>query len=70
VQRIAVSFAQGLNRFRDPGYFSADFALMKKTKVPGSESASLGIGFQSSTSSTTQIVLRLQKFSISHMFVP
>lgn len=42
----AVSFAQGRNRFRGPGYFNTDFAITKKTKVPGWENATLGIGFQ------------------------
>jgi hypothetical protein len=41
-----VSFGQGRNRFRGPGYFSTDFAVMKNTKVPGWENATLGIGFQ------------------------
>jgi Carboxypeptidase regulatory-like domain len=41
-----VSFAQGRNRFRGPGYFNADFAIMKNTNVPGWEKATLGIGFQ------------------------
>jgi Carboxypeptidase regulatory-like domain len=39
-----VSFAQGRNRFREPGYFSTDFAIMKSTKIW--ENATLGIGFQ------------------------
>jgi hypothetical protein len=42
----AVSFAQGRNRFRGPGYFNTDFAVMKNTKIPGRENATLGIGFQ------------------------
>ena len=42
----AVSFAQGRNRFRGPSYFNADFAIMKNTKVPCWETATLGIGFQ------------------------
>ena len=42
----AVSFAQGRNRFRGPGYFNADLAITKKTKIPGWENATLGIGFQ------------------------
>jgi hypothetical protein len=42
----AVSFAQGRNRFRGPGYFNTDFALMKTTKLPHWENAVLGIGFQ------------------------
>jgi hypothetical protein len=42
----AVSFAQGRNRFRGPGYFNTDFAVMKNTKIPRWENATLGIGFQ------------------------
>ncbi|PYL80177.1 MAG: hypothetical protein DMF21_09895 [Verrucomicrobia bacterium] len=42
----AVSFAQGRNRFRGPAYFNTDFAIMKRTTIPGWESATLGIGFQ------------------------
>jgi hypothetical protein len=42
----AVSFAQGRNRFRGPNYFNTDFAIMKNTRVPGWETAVLGIGFQ------------------------
>ena len=41
-----VNFAQGRNRFRGPGYFNTDFAIMKNTKVPGWEKGTLGIGFQ------------------------
>jgi hypothetical protein len=41
-----VSFAQGRNRFRGPGYFNTDLAIMKNTKIRGWENASLGIGFQ------------------------
>jgi len=41
-----VSFAQGRNHFRGPGYFNTDFAIMKNTKLPGWEHASLGIGFE------------------------
>jgi hypothetical protein len=39
-----VSFAQGRNRFRGPGYFNTDLTIMKNTKL--SENATLGIGFQ------------------------
>jgi len=39
-----VSFAQGRNRFRGPGYFNTDFTIMKNTKLR--ENATLGIGFQ------------------------
>jgi hypothetical protein len=42
----AVSFAQGRNRFRGPNYFNTDFAIMKNTKIPSWEKATLGIGFQ------------------------
>ncbi|PYV73864.1 MAG: hypothetical protein DMG97_10145, partial [Acidobacteria bacterium] len=42
----AVSFAQGRNRFREPAYFNTDFAIMKRTIIPGWEGAKLGIGFQ------------------------
>jgi hypothetical protein len=42
----AVSFAQGRNRFRGPGYFNTDLAIMKNTKIPRWEGAELGIGFQ------------------------
>jgi Carboxypeptidase regulatory-like domain len=42
----AVSFAQGKNRFRGPSYFNTDFSIMKNSKLPGWESATLGIGFQ------------------------
>jgi hypothetical protein len=41
-----VTFAQGRNRFRGPGYFNTDFTIMKNTKLPGWENATLGIGFQ------------------------
>lgn len=42
----AVSFNQGRNRFRGPGYFNTDLGIMKNTKVRGWENATLGIGFQ------------------------
>jgi hypothetical protein len=42
----AVSFAQGRNRFRGPGYFDTDFTIIKNTKIPNWEKATLGIGFQ------------------------
>jgi len=42
----AVSFSQGLNRFRGPSYFNTDFAITKNTKIPRWENATLGIGFQ------------------------
>jgi len=41
-----VSFSQGRNRFRGPGYFNTDFAIVKQTKIPHWENATLGIGFQ------------------------
>jgi hypothetical protein len=41
-----VTFAQGRNRFRGPGYFNTDFAVMKNTKIPRWENSVLGIGFQ------------------------
>lgn len=42
----SVSFAQGRNRFRYPNYFNTDFSIMKITKIPRWENATLGIGFQ------------------------
>ena len=42
----SVSFTQGRNRFRGPGYFNSDFTVMKKTKIPGRESLELGLGVQ------------------------
>jgi hypothetical protein len=42
----AVSFNQGRNHFRGPGYFNTDLGIMKKTKIRGRENATLGIGFQ------------------------
>jgi len=42
----SVSFSQGRNRFRGPGYFNTDFAIVKNTKIPRWENATLGIGFQ------------------------
>jgi len=42
----SVSFAQGRNRYRGPGYVNMDFAVMKNTKVPRWENANLGIGLQ------------------------
>jgi hypothetical protein len=41
-----VKFSQGRNRFRGPSYFNTDFSVMKNTKIPGWERATLGIGFQ------------------------
>lgn len=42
----AVSFAQGRNRFRGPGYVNTDLAITKNTKLPRWENATLGIGLQ------------------------
>jgi hypothetical protein len=42
----AVSFAQGRNQFRGPGYFNTDFSIIKRTKIPRWEGAELGVGFQ------------------------
>jgi hypothetical protein len=42
----AVTFAQGRDRFRGPGYFNTDLAIMRNTKLPGWEKGVLGIGFQ------------------------
>jgi hypothetical protein len=42
----SVSFSQGRNGFRGPGYFNTDFAIVKQTKIPRWENATLGIGFQ------------------------
>ncbi len=41
-----VTFSQGRNRFRGPGYFNTDLAITKNTRIPGWETAILGIGFQ------------------------
>jgi Carboxypeptidase regulatory-like domain len=42
----SISFAQGRNRFRGPGFVNVDFAVMKNTKVPLGENTSLSIGAQ------------------------
>jgi len=42
----AVSFSQGRNHFRGPGYFNTDFAITKSTKIPRWENGTLAIGFQ------------------------
>jgi len=41
-----VSFAQGRNHFRAPSYFDTDFTIMKNTRLPRWENATLGIGVQ------------------------
>jgi hypothetical protein len=41
-----VRFAQGRNRYRSPGYFNTDFAVMKITKIPHWENGALTIGLQ------------------------
>jgi hypothetical protein len=41
-----VSFVQGRNRFRGPGYFSTDFAVTKSTRISRWEGATFAIGFQ------------------------
>ena len=42
----SVTFAQGRNRYRGPAYFNTDFTILKSTKLPGWENATLGVGFQ------------------------
>jgi hypothetical protein len=41
-----VSFEQGRNHFRGPGYFSTDLTIVKSTIIPHWENAVLRIGFQ------------------------
>jgi hypothetical protein len=41
-----VSFSQGRNRFRGPGYFNTDFAIMKITRLARWENATFALGFQ------------------------
>ena len=41
-----VKFAQRGNQFRGPSYFNTDLGIIKNTKIPGWENATLGIGFQ------------------------
>jgi len=41
-----VAFVQSRNRFRGPSYFNSDFTIMKNTKIPRWEGASLGVGVQ------------------------
>jgi Carboxypeptidase regulatory-like domain len=42
----SVTFAQGRNRYRGPGFVNMDFAIMKNTNLPRWENAKLGIGVQ------------------------
>jgi hypothetical protein len=42
----SIHFMQGRNSFRGPGYFNTDITIMKNTRLPGWEAATLGIGFQ------------------------
>lgn len=42
----AVTYAQGRNHFRGPGYFDTDFGFVKNTKVPRWDKGELGIGLQ------------------------
>jgi hypothetical protein len=41
-----VSYGQGRNRYRAPGFVNMDFAVMKKTKIPHWENGSLSLGVQ------------------------
>lgn len=41
-----VSYGQGRNRYRAPGFVNMDFAIMKKTKIPHWENGSLSLGVQ------------------------
>jgi hypothetical protein len=41
-----VTLAQGRNRFRGPSFVNLDFAVMKSTKIPRWENATLAIGAQ------------------------
>gem|GEM_PF-131171 len=42
----SVTYAQGRDRFRGPAFFNFDFSVVKNTKVPRWENATLGIGAQ------------------------
>ena len=42
----SVTFAQGRNRFRGPGYVTTDLAIMKNTNIPHWENGVFAIGFQ------------------------
>jgi len=41
-----VTFAQGRNRFRGPGYVTTDLAIMKSTSIPHWENGVFTVGFQ------------------------
>jgi len=41
-----VSYAQGRNRYRAPGFVNMDFAIMKRTKIPHWENGTLSFGMQ------------------------
>jgi len=41
-----VSYAQGRNRYRAPGFVNMDFAIMKRTKIPHWENGTLSFGVQ------------------------
>ena len=42
----SVSFSQKRNRFRGPGYFNTDFAIIKQTNIPRWENGTLRFGLQ------------------------
>ena len=42
----SVTFAQGRNRFRGPGYVTTDLAVMKNTNIPHWENAVFAFGLQ------------------------
>ncbi len=42
----SVTFAQGRNRFRGPGYVTTDLAVMKNTKIPRWENGVFTVGLQ------------------------
>jgi hypothetical protein len=42
----SVTFAQGRNRFRGPGYVTTDLAIMKNTSIPRWENGVFTIGLQ------------------------
>jgi len=41
-----VTFAQGRNHFRWPGFVDTDFAVMKNTRIPSRENLVLSMGLQ------------------------